>query len=439
MPEAHVEPVVEHDAAAGFGVVRGVHETNRDRDLHLIIEPDGNHFHLTVQTADEDLAAAFGDDLEHELPVTAGELWGLVQACRQAWRTHLVDLRQGNGFPFQEEWDHAARPGLAAAALPRLAEAGSKLFLALFYPRPPGDPARYAGLRRIGRVLRREMSAKTRWLRVTSDSFFAPWSLIYSDPLALDGADWRPEGFWGYQHLIEHAPPGAGGLGNELEPPDDGPLEVGLQLDRTIDDTLGVPCLGPVLELLDGFPKRSLVRHLRGTRAELARALREGPASEQVLFFCCHAEQEGDLTGFRIDESYLALSDRPVDAARITPGDLTLWMDMKEFARRPLVLLNACGSGQLNSIFYAGFGRTFLGLGASSVIGAQTELPAVFAGEFARRFLAAFFAGGLDNKVGEVLFRLRRELFDRHHNPLGLIYSLYRGADNYLARAVERG
>ncbi len=438
MPEAHLEPVVDHDAAAGFAVVRGVHETNHDRDLHLLLEPDGNRFHLTVQTADPELAAAFGDDLEHDLPISAAELWGLVQACRQAWRTHLVDLEHGGALPFQDQWDFAARPELAAAAVPKLAEAGSKLFLALFYPRPPGNPERYEGLRRIGRVLRRQMSARSRWLRVTSDSFFAPWSLIYSDNPGPDGANWRREGFWGFQHLIEHAPPGAGGLGNELAAPAGRPLEVGLQLDRTIDDVLGVPCLAPVLELFESYPEASLVRRLRGTRAELAAALRDGPASEQVLFFCCHAEQEGDLTGFRVDESYLALTDRPVEAARITPGDLTLWMDMREFAHRPLVLLNACGSGQLNSIFYAGFGRTLLGLGASSVIGAQTELPAVFAGEFARRFFSAFFAGGKANKVGEVLFRVRREMLERHHNPLGLIYSLYRGADNFLPRALPR-
>ena len=227
-------------------------------------------------------------------------------------------------------------------------------------------------------------------------------------------------------------------MGYELRPTG-WPLEVGLQIDTSIDQTLRVPCLEPVLSLLGAYPETTLLRHVRPTRAKLAEALRTGPASDQILFFCCHGQQEGDLTHLSFDEGYLVLSDRGRDpqAVRITPDDIRLWMDMKEFDRRPLVFLNACGAGQLNSIFYSSFGRTFLGLGASSVVGAQTDLPAVFAGEFARRFFAALLKGGPENKVGWVLFRLRRELASCHHNPLGLIYTLYRGADSYLPRAVD--
>lgn len=439
MPEAHLAPVVDHDASSGFGLVRGVHETNEPRDLNLLIEPAGERFHLSVQTTDPELEAAFGDDLEHDLPVTRSELWGYVQACREAWRMHVVDFWWHGEQPFQNRWDFAADPGPLQAVLPKVAEAGAKLFLNLFYPRPAGSREAYAGLQRIGRVLQERMSRKARWLRVTADDFFVPWSLLYSDPLDLDGGNVRPEGFWGYQHLIEHAPPGAGGLGHELRALQ-GPLAVGLQLDRTIDEMLGVPCIAPVLDLLEGYDDRAVDRRERLTRGALAEALRNGRADDHVLFFCCHAEQEGDFTAFRIDQSYLVLSDREQDpvAARITPADIELWIGMKDFASSPLVFLNACGSGQLNSVFYKGFGNTFLGLGASSVVGAQTELPAVFAGELARRFFEQFFAGGLRNKVGHVLFRLRRELLDRHHNPLGLIYSLYRGADSCLSDPVAR-
>lgn len=439
MPEAHVSPRLLHDASAGFGVVRGVHESNLGRDLNLVIEPHGQHFRLRLQTADHELQQAFGDDLDHVIPVTATELWGLVQSCRQAWRTALVDYQRDGRHPFQERWDLQDQPDVRAAVLPGLAEAGAKLFLALFFPRPAGNTEAYEGLRRIGRVLRREMARTTRRVRVTSDSCFAPWGLIYSDELALDGLNARPEGFWGYQHLIEHAPPTAGSIANELAPGSTG-LELSLQIDEAIDQELGVECLAPVLELLGQYEERSLVIDRRPTRQQLAKALREGGASEQVLFFCCHARQEGDFTAPRIDESYLVLSDRSAapQAVRITPADISLWMDLKDFARHPLVFLNACGSGQLNSVFYQGFGKVFLGLRAASVIGAETELPAVFAGEFARRFFAEFFQGGIGNSIGEILFRLRREFLDQHNNPLGLIYSLYRGADSHLPAGLPR-
>ena len=100
---------------------------------------------------------------------------------------------------------------------------------------------------------------------MTSDSFFAPWSLVYSDRLALDGADARPEGFWGYQHLIEHAPPGHGHLANELRLGDR--LEVGLQLDEGIDRDLEVPCLAErYWATFADVPGRDLARTLRAVR-----------------------------------------------------------------------------------------------------------------------------------------------------------------------------
>ncbi|HEX9942841.1 MAG TPA: CHAT domain-containing protein [Thermoanaerobaculia bacterium] len=413
--------------------VRGVHETNTARDLNLVIEPEGTFFRLRVQTADPDLQKAFGDDLEHVIPLTASELWGLVQSCREVWRTALVDHPEGKKYPFQEAWDFQQRADLRQAVLPKLAEAGAKLFLALFFPRPPGNTEAYEGLRRIGRVLRQEMNRRTRWVKVTSDSFFVPWGMIYSDSLDLTGSNVRPEGFWGYQHLIEHSPPTAGSLAYELDNSGTG-FEMALQVDQAIDQDLQVDCLASFLKFLSAFEGQSLVLHKRLTKSELAKALRDSQASDQVLFFCCHALQEGDLTTPRIGQGYMILSDRSKDesAIRITPADITYWMDMKDFGRHPLVFLNACGSGQLNSVFYQGFGKTFLGLRASSVIGAETELPAVFAGEFARRFFEAFFQGGEQNKIGTILFRLRREFLDRYNNPLGLIYSLYRGADSYL-------
>jgi len=435
MPTAAVEPVLDDDGSAAYGAVGGLHETNTPRDLNLVIEPAGERFHLSIQTADPDLQAAFGDDLEHELPLTRDDLWGHVQICRQAWRTAVVDHRRGGGLPFQDRWDHAADPALLAAALPEIARAGSKLFIAIFHPFLPDHSAAVERLQRIGKVLREKMNQHPRWLRVTSDSFFAPWSLIYSDPLDVDGTDARPEGFWGYRHLIEHVT-SEGSLGYELVVPD-GKVEVGFQVDDRIDRVLGVPCLGPVVDQLDRYRDDALVVHPRTTKRQLAKSMRP-PPPDQVLFFCCHAVQEGDFTGFRIDESYLKLSEQPADRPehRITPGDIGQWMDLDVFPHHPLVFLNACGSGQLNSIFYAGFGRTFLGRRASGVVGAQTELPAIFAGEFARRFFATFFEGGTQRSVGRVLYDLRRRFLDDHNNPLGLIYSLYRGADCHLPGPV---
>jgi hypothetical protein len=91
----------------------------------------------------------------------------------------------------------------------------------------------------------------------------------------------------------------------------------------------------------------------------------------------------------------------------------------------------------VNSTFYESFGRVFLSRQASAVIGPQTEVPALFAGEFARCFFEEFFQGGSDNSLALVLHRLRRKMWDQYCNPLGLVYSLYRGADIFLPRPIE--
>ena len=39
--------------------------------------------------------------------------------------------------------------------------------------------------------------------------------------------------------------------------------------------------------------------------------------------------------------------------------------------------------------------------------------------------------------LDRLLFRLRRMMWDEYCNPLGLVYSLYRGTDIFLPRPIE--
>jgi hypothetical protein len=90
----------------------------------------------------------------------------------------------------------------------------------------------------------------------------------------------------------------------------------------------------------------------------------------------------------------------------------------------------------MNSIFYRGFATKFLHYYASAVIGPNIEAPTVFARDFAEQFFDRFFQGGPERNLGSVLLTLRREFFDKHKNPLGLVYLLYRGADTYIEGPV---
>lgn len=436
MPEASIDARVILDTAGGFGSVRGIHETNRGRDLNLMIEEEGDRFRLMLVTSHPDIRAAFGDLYGRNpvIPLTREELAGAVQKCRQTWRTHVVDRIVDGTLIFQERWDLADRPDVLQTVLPKIAEAGAKLFLAIFFPRRPGGGADDETLRGIGLTLREQMRRPLA-LKITSDSFYAPWALMYSSQVS-DRESATAEGFWGYQHQIEHVPPSSGSMGQELV--QELPLRMGLQFDRAIDSELSVRCLAPVLELLDSYQPGLLERKERLTKADLERALRDRDVTEHILYFCCHAQQEGDFASMRFDENFIVLSDRPQEVAdnRITPEDIRLWLDVNLLDNGPVVFLNACGGGQMNSLFYEGFGSTFLGLGASAVIGPQVEVPAVFAGEFAARFLTEFLQGSPARQLGQILFNLRRQMLDQYRNPLGMIYSMYRGADTYLRDAI---
>jgi hypothetical protein len=78
------------------------------------------------------------------------------------------------------------------------------------------------------------------------------------------------------------------------------------------------------------------------------------------------------------------------------------------------------------------------------VLGTVTEIPAVFAGRFPQCFFDEFFQGGIDQSgkalrsVGHVMFELRRRFLDVHNNPLGLLYTVYYGADAYLEKAMPK-
>ena len=104
MPTAAVEARTLTDATDGFAQIKGVHETNQERQLNLIITSDGDAHHLRVVCGPQ-LADAFkGVDLtrSYRLPITSAELWGVVQECRQAWHDYIVYRRGAHGqFVFQ--------------------------------------------------------------------------------------------------------------------------------------------------------------------------------------------------------------------------------------------------------------------------------------------------------------------------------------------------
>jgi hypothetical protein len=84
----------------------------------------------------------------------------------------------------------------------------------------------------------------------------------------------------------------------------------------------------------------------------------------------------------------------------------------------------------MSSLFYTAFGPSLLGGGANCLLGPQVDVPVRFGAEYARRLLAAFLEP--ETRLGDVVQRLAKGFIDDHDNPLGLIFSLYRGMDTRL-------
>ena len=423
MAEGIVVPETTTDTTASFQSIGGVHETNHRRDVCLVIARKGNEdkFTLTLQTNHPALQAELGSSSSYVLPLDKQQLWAAVQQCQSAWAPavnhYLNDLR---------------KPELPPDLLLELAKAGRKLFLDIFFPE--GDE--HLELRKVFSVFTEHLHRGELWLRVESSEFFAPWNLLYSKKVPLEpGPGLDPSGFWGYQHVIEHVPSDSGSQGFEPTANHGDAYRVSLQLDNNLDQQFSVPVTKPVISLLSSYSSAQLQQIPRPVKDDLAKALSGGPRNDHFMYFCCHAEAAGFTSAINIAPSWLYLTDGP--AVRIEPGDIRLWLDEQMLDEHPIVFINACGGAQVNSTFYEGFGRMFLSRHASAVIGPQTEVPALFAGEFARCFFKDFFRGGYDNSLALVLFRLRRMMWDEYCNPLGLVYSLYRDADIFLPRPIE--
>lgn len=453
MAELRVTPAILYDKTNNWLNVHGGYTRNRERLFNFLIEPNEHAFSLSIITGGSAPFNPFHvplpDYLKRSVPLPLNEmsLQGTVHLVREAWRTEVLNFPVNGTAVYQREWNlsQVVSPDVQQSRLLRMALAGEQLYNALFFPSPSmvDNTTDLKALNDIGEVLRDSTAQASMWFRVTSGTFYLPWNLIYSRKIMdrKGGSDVDPTGFWGYQHLIEHIP-----AGNEYRLDTTEPLQMRLYADEGIEADL--------LKLgLDSTCHRSLGEHLKTYAAgslyieeytqclELSDALMSIPLQDQLIYFFCHAISEGDAGSIRFEPSYLKLGD---EDCRITVARLKEWIGNNRFEHHPVVFLNACQSSQATSIFFQSLANFFLDHGASAVIGTQTDIPAVFACQFARRFWEEFLRGGESpadsepRSIGKILFDLRREFLDKYRNPLGFLYSVYRGADVHLSKELQR-
>jgi hypothetical protein len=362
-------------------------------------------------------------------------LFGIVQQCRDAWQLAAIDYKttviaadgsQECHRPFEERWDEPVDSTTFQTLAAQLAVAGERLF-SLVFESSKGTPLDDIA-QRLREVACRGQSAFT----VNAPDFHFPWGMLYTHPdpytkLADDGSNFDKTGFWGYHHIIEQ-------FTNEHRVIDcltavDGKLGFGAALHDLIDKLYNVPCLSRHRAFVDACASRLQYSEWT-TKAEVGSALSTCPLKEKIVYFLCHGECSGTSARPSIQIATLEVTDAKIDAT-----DVRKWIPGRLEGNQPLVFINACRAGQLSNLVFRNFtfATEFLKRGAACVVGPQIEVPAVFAGEYGHRFFDQFLSGkDPAPRVGSIIRDLNQFMWQRH-NPLGLVYSLYAGADCHVA------
>jgi hypothetical protein len=387
------------------------------------------------------------NDWETTIPFSSRDLFSYVQACRNEWQNAIVDYEEivtdSEGIdtachPFQENWDFENRSDLIREKGAKLAKAGNRLFRQIFESENNQIlTVAHAKIRRaVAERLRtvatnRDISLV---ITITSNPFFAPWSMLYTHPnpkeqLAFDGSNFEWDGFWGLHHVIEHNTLHAEVVDTRIRPDKSGLICTSMNVDKNLDDNLGVTCIDTQIDFFNAFAHR--IDYIeRCTKYELLQALSDSSFKDKIVYFYCHGIGSGEYDLPNLGDARIVLTD----GEDITGQDISDCLGDKDLGSNPIIFINACQSSHMTTIFYQALAPEFLKRQAVGLIGTQIDMPAVFACEYATRFFSKFLNGSQQNRVrvGPLMRDLAREFIVEHNNPLGLAYSLYRGADCFI-------
>lgn len=168
----------------------------------------------------------------------------------------------------------------------------------------------------------------------------------------------------------------------------------------------------------------------RTKKSELQTGFTTGRGNlKRIIYFYCHGKGGSDASNVNLGDTHLEMTD-----GLVSVSDFQLWSGQNpKLPTSPLIFINACQGGQMTTIFYQTLAAELLGQGAVGLVGAQIDLPAVFAMEYAQLVFSKFLARDQGRvRLGPLLREVTRRLWDDHNNPLGLVYSLYRGADCFV-------
>ena len=277
-----------------------------------------------------------------------------------------------------------------------------------------------SGMAALGPLLRSELPAGAR-IQVALDEgaedFVIPWNLlydrdghwVYNAEQPFDLSELSPSdrtGFWGLRYHIDQLiikSPELAGLGETIAAGP--PLAFGF-FQGTLQQ--GVGHRDKIRDLLQAIPggfQEELITQAR-TAYEY---LRECTA--HVMYFFVHGIDAGAPDG---EKPWLELKAGRLKLAELYGGEVAL-------LEHPIVVLNACESGQVLPTRSMSFVHFFLDRGARAVVGTACAMRTGFGARFAEQLLKRVLLG---EELGAAMVDLRRRFLEQR-NPLGLAYTIY--------------
>lgn len=261
--------------------------------------------------------------------------------------------------------------------------------------------------------------AEPRYLHVTSSTLFVPWGMLYTHPvpdekLRGDGSNWRKEGFWGFNHIIQQTPERAD-LETRIRPVND-EVPLSINFDTRIADALGLPAIDQHFDFISKRAGRTCCVR-RTTKIQIQEAFTTTRDQlERILYFYCHGRGSTDGRCVNLRETQLIMTDESISAY-----DLQDWGGDTKLPTAPLLFINACQGGQMTTMFYKTLANEMLRQGAVGLVGAQIDIPALFATVYARCIFRKFLSRRvLPVRLGPLLRYANQLFWKKGNNPLGL-------------------
>lgn len=251
-------------------------------------------------------------------------------------------------------------------------------------------------------------------IQIVSDQFFLPWELIY--PVTLD----KPlsyDNFWGMKHIISRVIPQDNRPGAFVSPNiecNKNITKLGLLTYRGLTGVVEKEIY--FFKKLQNEGKISLFEMRPLDLNQKIEELKEFKDFWNHCFhlahFACHAFYLADSP----DESYILLSDDfPITLMDMEVSEITI-------KAHPLIIMNACETGNLNPLYTSNFAAKFLEYGARGVVATECAVPDDFAADFSEQLYGHLLTG---KSLGESLLTTRRYFLEKYNNPSGLLYSMY--------------